>query len=759
MNTTFLKQTSDILNRTIWYKKDIFLNVESKSNGPSPAVTPTAALMLPTPRNNAATPKSTDRIGASETSSSRWLMKPATSPNSIFYSSSESEHESAPLDKGENYKIATLLGLKKSKRYGQHYHRFISIINSKFYLAPEGSGPFIKLLTSLGNSDPPLSDSMICQKLHELYKNTPENILARIKKHDDVRGDNIAKKLYEQIPNFKPRDYLDFACYDGGITCALGKRFNLTRDHIYGVDIIDYPNREQCMIFKKINQFKPREKASHLPFKDASFDIITCSMVLHHIPVEHIPFVISEFQRILRPNGMVILKEHNIDSDRDLFLKYVVDIQHAIYDNVWKDPSNAWEQDSPINYFPESKWSELFKNSGFSVAVAARYRLNNNLKNPFNKFTTIYVKKNIGGSEIINNNQPIYHEFFRKITFDMPRKIYRRRLDEIKNVIHWGQRKLFLTELEFLVMYFKKNPIIPSGKKIIVVYAGAAPGIHSPLLSRMFNTVEFQLYDPAKFSPLLDKWKNIHVHQEYFTDEIAHKWSSDNNPNDIILFISDIRTANPAKMDNVEVEKRVFDDHVAQMRWYQIMKPTMTMLKFRLPWDNNITKYLAGDIYIQPYPPATSTETRLIIDGPNAQIIDYDNKAYEEILFHFNTEQREWEYDNIMKDIPIDEKCGLNNKYDSVAEIYIISEYLRLKLKKVDAKRICKISENITKYIPGRTLLDTQPLKPGHKINIKILKEKGIIPNTAEINRETYDKYVVPNIINYLEEGILKEKY
>ncbi len=44
-----------------------------------------------------------------------------------------------------------------------------------------------------------------------------------------------------------------------------------------------------------------------IPFKDNSFDLITCFAVLHHIP--NVSFVFKEISRVLKPNGFLLLRE------------------------------------------------------------------------------------------------------------------------------------------------------------------------------------------------------------------------------------------------------------------------------------------------------------------------------------------------------------------------------------------------------------------------------------------------------------------
>jgi hypothetical protein len=76
--------------------------------------------------------------------------------------------------------------------------------------------------------------------------------------------------------------------------------------------------------------------------------------------------------------------------------------------------------------------------------------------------------------------------------------------------VHWGQRKLLLSEIEFLTHYAEPG--------ITVVYAGAAPGTHIPYLAGLFPGVSFVLVDPNKFNCVSSG--RIVVRQEYFTHEV-----------------------------------------------------------------------------------------------------------------------------------------------------------------------------------------------------------------------------------------------
>ena len=69
-------------------------------------------------------------------------------------------------------------------------------------------------------------------------------------------------------------------------------------------------------------------------------------------------------------------------------------------------------------------------------------------------------------------------QFERKLHKNAPQSKYRRRRNEIKTVIHWGQMKLLLCEIEFLTRY--------STNAKTVLYVGAAPGTHIVYLMQLF---------------------------------------------------------------------------------------------------------------------------------------------------------------------------------------------------------------------------------------------------------------------------------
>jgi hypothetical protein len=220
-----------------------------------------------------------------------------------------------------------------------------------------------------------------------------------------------------------------------------------------------------------------------------------------------------------------------------------------------------------------------------------------------------------------------------------------------------------LSEIEFLTLHGAKSGT--------VVYAGAAPGTHIKLLSDMFPNHKFILVDPAPFvcKPIPGK---IEITQDFFTDSTAKSFAGKN-----VLFISDIRTADPNAMEEEDVEDTIESDQVMQMEWHKMMEPACSILKFRLPWGKGTTRYLDGDIFLPIWGRQSTTETRLMCTTSKCR--DYDHTEYENQMFYFNTITRVHYYHHEVKHVP-----GLCHCYDCAAEVYVLSKYFVLKALRED---------------------------------------------------------------------------
>jgi ubiquinone/menaquinone biosynthesis C-methylase UbiE len=134
--------------------------------------------------------------------------------------------------------------------------------------------------------------------------------------------------------------------------------------------------------------------------QDNVIDCCCAIQVLHHLTDELIDIVIGEFYRILKPNSIVFLVEHdavdniriNIDSDHHLY--YILNDQiRMIRDKKLISVSDCvndfkkYTKNQYINYKTEAEWTELFVKHKFKVDTLSLNKI------PYNgKYYSIYRK-------------------------------------------------------------------------------------------------------------------------------------------------------------------------------------------------------------------------------------------------------------------------------------------------------------------------------------------------------------------------------
>ena len=295
--------------------------------------------------------------------------------------------------------------------------------------------------------------------------------------------------------------------------------------------------------------------------------------------------------------------------------------------------------------------------------------------------------------------------FTRILSRDAPGKEYHRRFDKLKSALHWGQRKLLMSEIEFFLLTLSHK------KKCTVVYAGAAPGTHVRALADMFPSHTFILVDPAPFTVRPETGRII-INQCMFTDELAYELRH-RLRNTRVVFISDVRSCDfEFHSDDVHSDRMV-SDMQAQARWHGILLPFKSMLKFRLPYSSGQTRYLDGDVYLPVWGPPTTTECRLVIDThPGSRI--YDHTEHEQKMFFFNTVTRVALYPHSVCG------CGIDHCYDCMAEVSILSRYFDVMHPSIVDKEgaISELSARISSSISSERTLAHANLEPSVRVSI-----------------------------------------
>ena len=325
-----------------------------------------------------------------------------------------------------------------------------------------------------------------------------------------------------------------------------------------------------------------------------------------------------------------------------------------------------------------------------------------------------------------------------ELTPSFPQMSYERRNNRKKSTISWGQRKLLLSEIQFLTLFWQPQRIDPTRKQDpILVYVGAAPGIHLPILKILFSRFSFHLYDPRPFE--MKQTRDMHLYPRLFTGADATHWKKvASDPCSPVFFVSDIRTGDlEVDTDSCVFEEKVWQDMLRQQEWVQTIQPRSALLKFRLPYgqghrdaSNAHVDYLDGLVFTQPYAKSTSTETRLVpkikSDLPKNQDLDSNEDdlvkdrsrdllqkswnifSYENQMFYFNTMERERKLflHPISKHLDPLRDPELLNDHDSAHEYVILEAYLKKMCSETMLhEKIIELSRLITEALSTKKTL------------------------------------------------------
>ncbi|CAF2071333.1 unnamed protein product [Rotaria magnacalcarata] len=131
-----------------------------------------------------------------------------------------------------------------------------------------------------------------------------------------LEGSKISSpsNIKEIINRASIKTYFDMICRDGSITAGIGEYLHLSKENIFGG--IDCESQYDRVTFVNVDLCQ-----SIINLADDRIDLITCFIALHHIL--EFELTLSEFVRIIRPNGYLIIREHDCKKERTLQAKYL----------------------------------------------------------------------------------------------------------------------------------------------------------------------------------------------------------------------------------------------------------------------------------------------------------------------------------------------------------------------------------------------------------------------------------------------------
>jgi ubiquinone/menaquinone biosynthesis C-methylase UbiE len=109
-----------------------------------------------------------------------------------------------------------------------------------------------------------------------------------------------------------PHRILDICCGTGSVIIAFGKRY--PDAVLVGYDFSHGMLRKAQEKSAASRAVYVEGDAAQLPFPDASFNVVTCSHALYELRGEAREKALKEMSRVMHPDGLVLLMEHEVPS-------------------------------------------------------------------------------------------------------------------------------------------------------------------------------------------------------------------------------------------------------------------------------------------------------------------------------------------------------------------------------------------------------------------------------------------------------------
>jgi ubiquinone/menaquinone biosynthesis C-methylase UbiE len=227
-----------------------------------------------------------------------------------------------------------------------------------------------------------LSQTMNQLRLNQITRDAATNILSDVLGKlvkipvSETRASERISLIVEILNsrNMIPNTVLDIGAGTGDITTALKNYYNLPTSNIFAID-------------EKLPQITEVTPLTYVddkvPLPDASIDLIIMFMVLHHIPPEIRPRILAEVARVLSPNGVVIIREHDNDGSDEFYV--FLDMLHIF----WYLAHN--ETSDPLYLMSRDSTQKLFQQAGLMSSYYTAY----NEPNPQRIYHEVYIKRNL----------------------------------------------------------------------------------------------------------------------------------------------------------------------------------------------------------------------------------------------------------------------------------------------------------------------------------------------------------------------------
>ena len=239
------------------------------------------------------------------------------------------------------------------------------------------------------NPDSELSDLIIYNELRKKRKIKDPSLKVKRnrKRGEEVCNFIITEKKKLGLPYGGDQYFhLDYGGNDGSVSSEIAKILKLDKTQVFSADVETWLGNIKTNLHDNITYTMLSEN-QRLPYNANSFDSVSCLQVLHH--VEFMDFYIKELHRILKPGGILVIKEHDcINATTQL----LIDIEHIIHEYVEPEIPNVDILNRYVAFYKSfTELNKLLQKNGFEF-ISDNYNFDTRI-NPTRYYFAIYKKK------------------------------------------------------------------------------------------------------------------------------------------------------------------------------------------------------------------------------------------------------------------------------------------------------------------------------------------------------------------------------
>jgi SAM-dependent methyltransferase len=157
----------------------------------------------------------------------------------------------------------------------------------------------------------------------------------------------------------------------GTYTSALSKKVTIKGKQYAAMESPAFGDRFQAFSFNPMKGFLAYDQYVPLDYEplsnkipDSSVDVVICFIGLHHCPTEKLDAFIGSIQRVLRPDGVLLLRDHDIQNDTIMALAHA---GHTVFNAIIPQVSVEAEVAEIRNFHTLDYWKELLRQHGFEI--------------------------------------------------------------------------------------------------------------------------------------------------------------------------------------------------------------------------------------------------------------------------------------------------------------------------------------------------------------------------------------------------------